>query len=220
MNAPFKHPAASSPRPQYQTAHSIDWSDERNIEALREMWINEELSTSQIAAALGDPSAKNAVIGKAHRLGLPPRRAAYSGVKRVALPAPKVRPPRTNSGAEPRKGRSGMSSRPLLQPIESEPVNLDPGAPAPGSRMLGYFDAGLNDCKWLYGDPRDIWSVLVCAAPAVEESSWCSFHSALCRPHPNGHFGDERPDLAAKNRRAGPSPIVLAVLSDREERAA
>lgn len=48
----------------------MEWTDER-ITLLRELW-GEGLSASQIADRLGDVT-RNAVIGKAHRLGLEKR---------------------------------------------------------------------------------------------------------------------------------------------------
>jgi len=216
MTFPFRHDLG---RPEhravkYNHPHSIAWTDE-NVETLKRLW-EEGLSTSQIAAALGDPGAKNSIIGKAHRIGLTPRRSSY-GPKQIA--PPKVKPPRTSSGAIPRNGRSGMSQpKCKLVATQSEPLP-DPCSPAPDSLMLGYFEPNAG-CRYLFGDERDIFNVRVCGAPSVNESSWCRCHWQAIHARDNGHTGDSRPDLAAQNRRAAPSPIVLAVLSDREDRAA
>ncbi|MDF7775087.1 GcrA family cell cycle regulator, partial [Sphingomonas sp. AOB5] len=48
----------------------MSWTDER-IDTLKKMW-NSGLTATQIAEELGGVS-RNAVIGKAHRLGLPAR---------------------------------------------------------------------------------------------------------------------------------------------------
>ncbi|WP_010546096.1 GcrA family cell cycle regulator, partial [Sphingomonas elodea] len=48
----------------------MSWTDER-IETLKKMW-DSGLTATQIAEELGGVS-RNAVIGKAHRLGLPSR---------------------------------------------------------------------------------------------------------------------------------------------------
>ena len=45
------------------------WTEEQ-IDQLKDLW-SEGLSTSEIGRKLG--VTKNAVVGKAHRLGLPPR---------------------------------------------------------------------------------------------------------------------------------------------------
>src|SRR3954471_2050470 len=57
----------------------LTWTEER-IERLKELW-TEGLSASQIAAELGEDVSRNAVLGKAHRLGL-----AQSERKKVSTP--------------------------------------------------------------------------------------------------------------------------------------
>jgi len=49
----------------------MSWTDER-IETLKTMWEAGQ-TASQIAEALGEGVSRNAVIGKAHRLGLQAR---------------------------------------------------------------------------------------------------------------------------------------------------
>lgn len=73
---------------------SVTWTDDR-IETLKSLWA-EGLSASQIAARLGGVT-RNAVIGKAHRLGLksrpsPVKAEAPKPAKRAAPkpPQPKV----------------------------------------------------------------------------------------------------------------------------------
>lgn len=48
-----------------------DWS-EPNIDRLRTLW-GQDLTTAQIAFEFGDGRSRNAIIGKAHALGLPPK---------------------------------------------------------------------------------------------------------------------------------------------------
>ena len=77
------------------------WTDER-VETLRRMW-TEGSSASQIAKELGGVT-RNAVIGKAHRLGLSNRKAAKpEEAAETAAPAPKkAAPARTEAApAEP-----------------------------------------------------------------------------------------------------------------------
>lgn len=62
----------------------MSWTDER-IAKLRKLW-DDGLSASQIADKLGNVT-RNAVIGKAHRLGL---KARPSPVKQEAAGAPKT----------------------------------------------------------------------------------------------------------------------------------
>ncbi|MEM1021747.1 MAG: GcrA family cell cycle regulator [Sphingomonadales bacterium] len=66
----------------------MSWTDER-IEALRKLW-DEGLSASQIAEKLGEGVTRNAVIGKAHRLGLKSRPSPVKSEAAAAKPKPKA----------------------------------------------------------------------------------------------------------------------------------
>lgn len=66
------------------------WTDER-IKRLKELW-DKGLSASQIASDLGEGVTRNAVIGKAHRMGLSSRPSpvkAEPAAKPRKAPAPK-----------------------------------------------------------------------------------------------------------------------------------
>lgn len=72
----------------------MSWTDDR-IEQLKKLW-EKGLSASQIADELGDVT-RNAVIGKAHRLGLKSRPSPVKvdtkkAAKAKAKPAPKEEP--------------------------------------------------------------------------------------------------------------------------------
>lgn len=60
----------------------MEWTEAR-VDQLKRLW-EEGLSASHIASQLGDVT-RNAVIGKAHRLGLSSR---PSPIKRTGLPTP------------------------------------------------------------------------------------------------------------------------------------
>ena len=64
----------------------MSWTDER-IDRLKSMW-EKGLTASQIADELGGVS-RNAVIGKAHRLGLKSRPSPVKANDGEAKPAPK-----------------------------------------------------------------------------------------------------------------------------------
>jgi GcrA cell cycle regulator len=93
--------------------YSMSWTDER-IETLTKMWEG-GATASQIADELGGVS-RNAVIGKAHRLGL---KARPSPVK-----ANESKPAPTRKEAEPRpvpKAVPTARSGPVRPPVEDEP---------------------------------------------------------------------------------------------------
>jgi len=114
----------------------MSWTDER-IEQLRQMWTNGH-TASQIAETLGGVS-RNAVIGKAHRLGLQSRPSpvkagegeaeaapAKPAVERPA-PAPKVAAP-APAPAEP---------KPAAATSPAVGSDAKPEAPAPIVRSIG-----------------------------------------------------------------------------------
>jgi len=65
----------------------MSWTDER-IELLKNLWDSGQ-SASQIAKELGEGVTRNAVIGKAHRLGLKSRPSPVKADKPEAAAAPK-----------------------------------------------------------------------------------------------------------------------------------
>ncbi len=66
----------------------MSWTDDR-IDKLEKLWAK-GLSASQIAGQIGDGVTRNAVIGKAHRLGLKSRPSPVkSDPKKPKKPAPK-----------------------------------------------------------------------------------------------------------------------------------
>ena len=95
----------------------MSWTDER-IATLTKMWEG-GATASQIADELGGVS-RNAVIGKAHRLGL---KARPSPVK-----ANESKPAATRKDAEPRPVAKARPAKPAA-PVEREPANKP--APAP-----------------------------------------------------------------------------------------
>ena len=100
----------------------MSWTDER-IEQLRNMW-EKGLTASQIADELGGVS-RNAVIGKAHRLGLKSRPSPVKATEKAkpvkvaapAAPKPAAPPPAPRAAAP-------AAARPIA-PVRPEP------APAP-----------------------------------------------------------------------------------------
>ena len=101
----------------------MSWTDER-IETLKTMWA-EGATASQIAEKLGDVS-RNAVIGKAHRLGLKSR---PSPVKANEKPksAPKAETPTPAKAAKPKpepeaKEKPAAGPEAAAAPVTSQPL--------------------------------------------------------------------------------------------------
>jgi GcrA cell cycle regulator len=116
----------------------MSWTDER-IATLRKMWEG-GATASEIATELGGVS-RNAVIGKAHRLGLKARPSPVKAneQKKKAAPAPAKKPaapaaaPRTAETTE----RSSTTERPAPRAAapapRTEPVADENAAPAPAA---------------------------------------------------------------------------------------
>ena len=96
----------------------MSWTDER-IDSLKSMW-EKGMTASQIAEELGGVS-RNAVIGKAHRLGLQSRPSPVKAAEPVK-PAPKPAP-------EP-KPKPAQVAAPAV-PRPQQPAPVAPPAPAP-----------------------------------------------------------------------------------------
>ena len=97
----------------------MSWTDER-IETLKKMW-DSGMTATQIAEELGGVS-RNAVIGKAHRLGLPARPSPVKPNEPKAAPEPKPAPAPAPAPA---------AARPA-PPAPAQPATRAP-APAPPS---------------------------------------------------------------------------------------
>jgi GcrA cell cycle regulator len=105
----------------------MSWTDER-IATLKKMW--ESGSTaSQIAEELGGVS-RNAVIGKAHRLGLKSRPSPVKAndKKKTAKKAAPQSAPVKKAPAKP-------AAKPVAKPVAAKPASADeaPAAPAPSN---------------------------------------------------------------------------------------
>ena len=105
---------------------SMSWTDER-IDTLKTMW-EKGLTASQIAETLGGVS-RNAVIGKAHRLGLQARPSPVKPNEVEAKPAPAPR-------AEPVAAapRPAPAPKPAPAPVAAAPVSAP--EPAEGAEAV------------------------------------------------------------------------------------
>mgnify|MGYP002723433150 CR=1 FL=1 len=102
----------------------MSWTDER-IEKLTKMWEG-GATASQIADELGGVS-RNAVIGKAHRLGL---KARPSPVKANEKPARPAAPKKAKPAEERAPAPVPQAAAPVARTVPTPPV-APPPAPAP-----------------------------------------------------------------------------------------
>ncbi len=143
----------------------MDWTDEV-IERLKGLWA-EGLSTAEIGRRMG--ISKNAVVGKAHRLSLPPR---PSPIRRGA------------GGETPRRAAPRRVVGPTLPSLTAPAADPVPAAPRTPSvpplravaRPVG--SGRLVTCCWPIGEPGTR-SFRFCDATAVTGKPYCEEHAAL-----------------------------------------
>jgi len=186
----------------------MSWTDER-IEQLRQMW-ERGMTASQIAEELGGVS-RNAVIGKAHRLGLQARPSPVKATDASAKPAaaPQARkaapPPKAASpvSEEPRAAKPQVKApaapaepRPAPAPREAAPAAASSDAPAaPQPRIVsvgpgGFLRQGPGEMQQPIppAPPRR----LVPAKPSAEiagKTSLLDLNEKICK-WPLGHPGE------------------------------
>jgi GcrA cell cycle regulator len=121
----------------------MSWTEER-IERLKKMW-HDGATASQIADELGGVS-RNAVIGKAHRLGLQSRPSPVKpnepGDSPAPAPAKKAAAPAAESAPRPAPAPAAApAATPAPTPISAAPITIttdtSPAAPQPILRSVG-----------------------------------------------------------------------------------
>ena len=165
----------------------MSWTDER-IETLKGLW-EKGLTASQIADKLGNVS-RNAVIGKAHRLGLKSRPSPVKGEADIApkagtprKPAAKAQPaaapenpPAAPRGAAvaPAPSAASLAPKPLAVRAALPAAPMKPRAPGEKVTLLD-----LNDkiCKWPIGHPGET-DFQFCGKPANPGFPYCMGHCA------------------------------------------
>lgn len=179
----------------------MSWTDER-IEQLRSMW-EKGLTASQIADELGGVS-RNAVIGKAHRLGLKSRPSPVKATDKVSKPpkapavpkpASPIQAPRAAAPAAPRPIASAPKPdpKPAAEPSNEDGVEAAPKPDAPRIVSIGpggFIRQGPGDQQAPIppAPPRR----LVPAKPSPEiadKTSLLDLNDRICR-WPMGHPGE------------------------------
>ena len=169
----------------------MEWSSER-IEQLRALW-HDGLSASQIATHLGGIT-RNAVIGKAHRLGLTGR---PSPIKNRSVGISRPRPPR-----RPRVEHAPAPRTIATAPAVHQHRHIEPPPPVELEDMPGATILTLTDriCKWPIGDPRHP-DFHFCGRASAEGLPYCTEHARRAYQPPARRNG-ERDDHAHRQQLA------------------
>lgn len=134
----------------------MGWTDEQ-VEELKRLW-DQGLTTGEIGKALG--VSKNAVVGKAHRLGLNGR---PSPIKRNEEETEAVAEP-VEKSAEPKKS---VKTAAVKKPVEKEK-----------KKLFTVNDLTSSSCRWPIGDPKDE-DFHFCGKEALPDKPYCAEHAAI-----------------------------------------
>lgn len=180
-------------------ASGIDWTEE-TIARLRVFW-RDGFSTAEIGRRMG--TSKNSVVGKAHRLGLPPRPSPIRGkgkgnTPRLPAPArtrgPSQPPPRPVADSLPpeRSPRppATLQAPPTRADPPPPPVLAEPEGPAPGRPALRH------PCCWPIGHPGRP-GFRFCEAEAMPRKPYCAEHAGTAYVTPEAARGRSDPRGAA-----------------------
>ena len=172
----------------------MSWTDER-IEKLTKMWEG-GATASQIADELGGVS-RNAVIGKAHRLGLKARPSPVKPNEKDSTPAaPVAKAPKAEAAPRapaPRPAPAPAAPRPAPAPAAAAAPAAAPGTPQPRIVSVGpggFLRQGPGDQQAPIppAPPRR----LVPAKPSpdiADKTSLLDLNDRICR-WPMGHPGE------------------------------
>lgn len=152
------------------------WSEER-VEKLRNL-LKQRLSARQIAERLGDVT-RNAVIGKAARLGLElagcdPTLRRENGQRHRKEVLRRLQQSYARKTGARMDGRTVGRYVQIKEASEKKAVARANLAP-PEVRNLTLLDLGPSDCRWPLGDGPFTF----CGCPQNAASSYCDFHHAL-----------------------------------------
>jgi GcrA cell cycle regulator len=179
----------------------MSWTDER-IDRLKEMW-SRGMTASQIADELGSVS-RNAVIGKAHRLGLQSRPSPVKPNEPVVVARPRAKAasaqsdPREPAAAPTAKGSAGGGPA----PAQGAPSQATPQPQIRSVGPGGFLRQGPGDQQPPIppAPPRR----LVPAKPSAEvadKTSLLDLNEKICK-WPIGHPGE--PDFHFCGKSANP----------------
>lgn len=173
--------------------HKESWEPEK-VARLKELWAT-GIPCSQIAEKMGQ--TRNAIIGKVHRLKLPPREnifSAESRKRRLNLIKPIQRQRNADSGR----------IRAIQKARSAEPAAVELPLPAipPDCKPVSIMDIGHNQCRAIIGGQGP--ETMFCAGPTIEGQSWCLFHfAAFCQS------SERRERMMAKTAQVYPFPAEV-----------
>jgi GcrA cell cycle regulator len=168
----------------------ISWTDDR-IALLKRMW-KEGKSAAEIAKAVGKGVTRNAVIGKAHRMGLSGRPSPIKKPESTSSAAPKKAAaasalPVGRSKEQPKAIAKKPGAAPAVAPQQgfkspaplrtAEDVRKFEKEEVPPGGGVPLIDLTERMCKWPIGDPRDA-DFIFCGLAIRPGTPYCPQHAA------------------------------------------
>jgi GcrA cell cycle regulator len=164
------------------------WSEDR-VEVLRDLW-KQGFSASQIAKKLGGVT-RNAVIGKANRMGLEGRGRPSSPeaislgrkvrtlpkAKRGGFSLPSYTTLSTPNPVERLKNAAIANAAAKLAPAADVIAREHAFQPIPGSKPMPYLERPAKGCRWPVGGEGA--EMLACCEDRQGESIYCAAHRKL-----------------------------------------
>lgn len=154
-----------------------EWSD-KSILQLRELW-TEGHSTAEIGRRLG--MSKNAVVGKAHRLDLPPRPSPITRI--TGEPRSHSRVQRASRNTLPPLPSHDAAPPPRQLPYQPPPRPTAPPPPPKYGRTV--------PCSWPIGDPGTP-GFRFCDAVSDPGKPYCTEHARLAYVRIRHDDGEEK----------------------------
>ena len=175
------------------------WNDEM-ITKLSALWVQTDVTAAEVAARLGlGRDGKNAVIGKARRLGLPPRRTGKKAARasknekrgqaraenRLSMLKMYAASPRATKSIKRAGGVDAWIKQKVEAPLPSLPAPKHVDMPP---LVLATADLEKHHCRWIPGEPGTGY----CGQHARPGQPYCDHHhgrSTIQRQPPRGgHF--------------------------------
>jgi GcrA cell cycle regulator len=169
---------------------------EAAIETLRQLAL-EGKSASSIAAALGAPS-RNAVIGKANRIGIKLTGHVHCSAPRA--PRAVTGRPRRPAIARAESALWRRAAVPAL-PRERKPAWLFAEAQVGEMLKVGFEDIREGACRWPLGDPTSE-DFVYCGVQTAKGRSYCPGHCRMAYKPPNARVWDGQRYVAIESMAA------------------
>lgn len=156
----------------------MSWTDDR-VATLTKLW-SQGKSASEIAEVLGGVT-RNAVIGKAHRLGLSGRPSPIKKKKLVKAPA-KKKAEATDTKEAPKKKSivpaktASPAKRAIKLPIA--PPTFIEERPVHDGELINILDLTERVCRWPIGDPKE-GKFGFCGADCDPAHPYCAPHMEM-----------------------------------------